>query len=1374
MNKRVKHSLLLTIVGLFLATSVWGQPIPASEYNKYPIGSGNSAAEITWTTIGNDVVITISAVEGSEDPSATRFRDQIQANHKGNGMCDAGLGKFKVGGADATTYFEKDFTSGNVYTLKLKDGIEAPAIGTKITHAEAVEYQTESNDDCWPSPTFSYSYGYKNAILAKPTNIAISEGKQITFDAVDGATSYKAFVYGLGEYCHEQEVASGDVLNFSPRIASTYQVYVQAYGTDDAFSPASDAYDWVISTGTPGGYAPITTIKDYPIQDGNNAESKVLITMSTNLENGDIEVTIAPQEGGDPDYTYWVEDGMRIGGFWINGANTFSSYFDAGYTGNVPAGTTKLIYHPKTTGENIPQYGDIIQFKINYIIWRYAETPDHVYPNNIVLPEFIYGTNTDVNNDHVSPIVEISEISSTINSATLQIDVTEKNDAGDDCTLRSLTIRDDINGYAEEDVVLNGENQVTLSGLEYNTTYHFTVKAEDLGGNVTEETIDVVLPFNTALNLSLGRGDYCTAGATQGANTPNKAVNGSSDFWTSYDTGDAPSWWQVDLGTAYDVSRVVITFNDIAAAYNIEASINGTDWTTIVEGATASFGNTRTYSDLTMSAQYFKVTCPTSTRIGIKEFEVYATGFSVADDTDPTVAVTCPAKTVTSATLQIIAADKDDAGNAGTITSIKITGDNGFVEQEVLGSLVENQITLSGLKNNKTYHFTVTATDMAGNTGNDAIEVVLPFDTEYNIALDGTASAGFSESTAHGAAKANDGDAEDANSQWNSYGVDNSVGGYANNWWQVQLDAEYNLSTIKIVSKEAHHNQYVLEGSLDGSHYYKLAEGVISAVGTDEKTVAAPAQYMRFSCSNNFCSIYEFKVYASGFSTLTDSKPVVTYAKVGEVTDATAEIEIDAVDITTMPITTYMVSGLGGDPVEVTASVGKINLTSLSQSTNYSISIQAKDGNGNLSDAKVLAFTTAGGVSGLYVYSGYFGPWEEATKTLPQARFSTTAEAGVMRLAISNMTAGNHLYKLYNADADRCTFNACGAGSDHYIVVESARDVYFYATDEDHFVCTADNLYLRGTLVGEDKALVWNDAHTKATWSGTVDLSGTKQYTLVKNNGSSFIYDHDIYDAAQTYDGELTDVTFTFDATKMTGTWSEHAYPVTLDETIDNSTTISNNNGRLADVTLARGFVADGGNYTLCLPFNMTAEQCAEAFHDGYQLWYLEDSRLKDNGDIYLNFISADNIVAGRPYLFCPASDVASGTVIENVRINSSASKESNSTYANFVGTYDKIPQATLSANNKAYLLGEENWLFSAENLRYDMKALRAYFELNPDIVNNVHPRMRVVFNEPRTDMPTDIEEVEQVTAPAKRIVNGQLIIEKNGVLYNAQGKRLQ
>ena len=718
--------------------------------------------------------------------------------------------------------------------------------------------------------------------------------------------------------------------------------------------------------------------------------------------------------------------------------------------------------------------------------------------------------------DATNPTLSVTCPAKTVTSATLQIIAADKNDEGNDGTITSIKVSDTANGFAEQEVLssLDGDNKVTLSGLKDNTTYNFTVTAFDLAGNSTSELIEVVLPFNTELNLALGRGDYCSAGAVQNDNVASKAVDGNLEtIWTSYATGDEFTWWTVDLGVAYVVTDVKITFNDIAAPYNIYASVDNTNWIPVVEGATANNGESKDHSDLTYAAQYFKVTS-TNRNFGIKEFEVYGTAFAVADATAPEVTVTEKAKTVTSVTLQIDATDADDAGDPGTINAIHISGDNDFETLSNVSLDDSNQITLSGLKDNKTYTFTVHVLDLAGNETTQDIVVVLPFNTNYNIALDGTATAGFSEA-GHGASKANDGDKEDANSQWNSYGVDGSEGGYANNWWQVQLDAEYNLRSVKIVSKEEHNNQYVLEGSLDGSTYYKMAEGVITAVGTDEIEVSAPARYMRFSCANAYCSIYEFEVYASGFSTLTDAQPVITYTALGEVTDVTAEIEIDAVDMTTKPITKYMVSGLGGDAVEVTASEGKITLTGLSQSTHYTASIQAKDGSGNLSDEKQVEFTTTGSASGLYFFSDYFG-WGD--KAQERARFSTTAEPGVLSLTIPNMTAGNHNFKLYNADADRCTWGNCGGFSDHHIYNATAEDVTIYATSEDQFITTLDQLYLRGTLVGEDQALEWNDTHTKATWRGALDLTGTKEFTVVKKNEvneTPYTYDQDFFASAQ-------------------------------------------------------------------------------------------------------------------------------------------------------------------------------------------------------------------------------------------------------------------
>ena len=922
-------------------------------------------------------------------------------------------------------------------------------------------------------------------------------------------------------------------------------------------------------------------------------------------------------------------------------------------------------------------------------------------------------------------------------------------------------------------ISLTNEVRITKPIIQDGTTYKFKCYAVDYNGNKSDyKEFTLAMPFDE--NVDLARNKPASAGAVQNDNTADRAVNGNAgQFWTCYGQGDASTtWWKVDLTNVYNLDQIKIHFNDINAAYNVYASTDNVNWSAIISEATATSNETKTHTGLTASARYLKVTS-NDNRFGIKEFEVYASGIATPDETDPTVTVSCPAKTINTATLQIIAADEDDEHNAGTITSIKVTGDNGFVEQEVLGSLVENQITLSGLKNNKTYHFTITVMDKAGNTGSNAIEVVLPFDTEYNIAMDGTASAGFTEGNGHTAEKANDGNAENANSQWNSYGVNASEGGYANNWWQVQLDAEYNLSTIKILSKEAHNNQYVLEGSLDGSNYYKLSEGVISAVGTDEKAVAAPARYMRFTCSNSYCSIYEFEVYASGFSTLTDDAPVVTFVKVGAVDDATAEIEIDAADITTKPITTYMVSGLGGDPVEVTASEGKITLTSLSQSTHYTVDIQAKDESGNLSAAKQVEFTTSGSVTGLYVYSGYFGPWEEETKTLEIARFSTTSEPNVLRLKVTNMTAGDHLYKLYNATNTRCTFNDCGAGSDHYVYLTSAQDVYFYATDEDHFISSADNLYLRGSLVGEDQALVWNEDHTVATWSGALDLSGTKKFTIVKKNGATqqHVYDHDFYTEVQTFDGDYVYGMFTLDLTKMTGTWGyvELAF---ADEATNNTAAITENNGRIATVTINRDILANNTWYTLCLPFDLDADKVNEVF-GASTIATLVSS--EDHGSIiHLNFDYVSVIEAGKPYLIKPGQDFVAGSTISGVTIEnvdpSAVGYKAVAEHMHFQGTFNKI---MLEGEDKRYVSANNELYAPNPDGGSKIGAFRCYFTIPGGSSASAPGKRSVIVFGPQQSTGTGNVQGDNVPC-TKVLMDGVLYIIRDGKTYNVMGMEIQ
>lgn len=88
----------------------------------------------------------------------------------------------------------------------------------------------------------------------------------------------------------------------------------------------------------------------------------------------------------------------------------------------------------------------------------------------------------------------------------------------------------------------------------------------------------------------------------------------------------------------------------------------------------------------------------------------------------------------------------------------------------------------------------------------------------------------------------------------------------------------------------------------------------------------------------------------------------------------------------------------------------------------------------------------------------------------------------------------------------------------------------------------------------------------------------------------------------------------------------------------DNSTIISNNDGKDANVTLfGRTLTRSGEWNTLCLPFNVSAAQMAETTHPLYGAIIKElntsTSNLAANGQLTLNFETVTAIEAGKPYI---------------------------------------------------------------------------------------------------------------------------------------------
>lgn len=197
------------------------------------------------------------------------------------------------------------------------------------------------------------------------------------------------------------------------------------------------------------------------------------------------------------------------------------------------------------------------------------------------------------------------------------------------------------------------------------------------------------------------------------------------------------------------------------------------------------------------------------------------------------------------------------------------------------------------------------------------------------------------------------------------------------------------------------------------------------------------------------------------------------------------------------------------------------------------------------------------------------------------------------------------------------------------------------------------------------------------------------------------------------------------------------------------------------NVVLGRKFVADGGLYTLSLPFDMSAEQIAEAFGSCYiaQLTSVEE---RGSDMLHLNFSYVEEIEAGVPYLFLPKVNITNPT-IEGVRLDFEA-KTSGTAQA----MMHAVLQPTSSLEEGVYFLGADNYLYpvGSEN-NNGMKGLRAYFTLG-STPSGAAPRARVILG-PQTA--TGMENATVNRGAQKVLIDGQLYIIREEGMFNVQGQ---
>lgn len=150
-------------------------------------------------------------------------------------------------------------------------------------------------------------------------------------------------------------------------------------------------------------------------------------------------------------------------------------------------------------------------------------------------------------------------------------------------------------------------------------------------------------------------------------------------------------------------------------------------------------------------------------------------------------------------------------------------------------------------------------------------------------------------------------------------------------------------------------------------------------------------------------------------------------------------------------------------------------------------------------------------------------------------------------------------------------------------------------------------------------------------------------------------------------------------------------------------------------VQIDRSFVSDGGFYTLCLPFDLTATDISTSFR-GAKFYRFASVLRVDEGMYTLHFEPVDHTSAGMPYLMKPLAQDDAGIiapVLSEKIITTDTTQTITKTHTDvsfsFVGTFDPV---LLPAKGKIRFVGSSGLRLVTPNAEGSLKGLRAYFKL--------------------------------------------------------------
>lgn len=301
------------------------------------------------------------------------------------------------------------------------------------------------------------------------------------------------------------------------------------------------------------------------------------------------------------------------------------------------------------------------------------------------------------------------------------------------------------------------------------------------------------------------------------------------------------------------------------------------------------------------------------------------------------------------------------------------------------------------------------------------------------------------------------------------------------------------------------------------------------------------------------------------------------------------------------------------------------------------------------------------------------------------------------------------------------------------------------------------------------------------TWNdGDMDHSVKVEVTEVKYNQE--IWANFIFDGGISANGDQAEATVTVTKSGNTVTvvgsfesWNTgNIYNVNLSGTLpagiletvvfadgeDYTDLLAQYAGQKVNAQVERMLLNDGLN-TLTLPFDIAASQIGNI--KAYQITSVVENRAEE---IEIVCTEKTTLLAGQPYIIEVLGRSiwaieANGVVIKNVSPSNVVAKGETTTV-----TMHGVLNTTDETTDGLWWIGEEGYLYNDDVTKL---GLRAYFSITTS--TGIAPRMRVVTSE---NAATGIDNITTSENATKAIVNGQLIIIRNGEKFNVQGQLMK